>query len=175
MSNKEQVLATLTDLFHRYGYSGTSLNRICAATGLGRGSIYYMFPGGKAQMLTEVLDAVMQRFSALVMQPLAQGDVPGMFAGIKEFYDHGNGTSLASLITLDTQGVVFRDRIQSHYATWRRELTATLIKQGMPRGRAAALGELTVASVEGSLVLTQTFEDGGAFARTLRSLEDQFA
>ncbi|TGQ06111.1 helix-turn-helix domain-containing protein, partial [Mesorhizobium sp. M00.F.Ca.ET.217.01.1.1] len=38
------------EVFREHGYEGASLALIGAATGLGKGSLYHFFPGGKEEM-----------------------------------------------------------------------------------------------------------------------------
>lgn len=170
MADRKLVIQTLTDLFVSSGYSGTSIARISAATGLGRGSLYYMFPGGKAQMLRAVLDTIAEDFQANVIAPLEAGDIAGMFEGLKVFYHSGERSSLTGMTTLDAQGQLFTDEIRAHYDIWRGALTQALIRAGVARGAAASLSERTIAGVEGALVLSSAFDDAGALGRTSRTL-----
>lgn len=170
MADRQQVVATLTDLFVKYGYSGTSLNRICQATGLGRGSIYYLFPQGKSQMLRSVLDAIAQDFAKQVLAPLENDDIEAMFIGLKDFYRDGKRGSLTGMTALDVQGINFVNEIRAHYDIWRGALTKTLIQNGVGRGEAASISERTIAGIEGALVLTSAFDDAGALGRTTRTL-----
>ena len=52
---RSQVLRALGEVFRAHGYEGASLTLITEATGLGKGSLYHLFPGGKEQMAAEVL------------------------------------------------------------------------------------------------------------------------
>ena len=42
-------------LLRRRGYHGTSLNDILSASGAPRGSLYFHFPGGKDQLVIEII------------------------------------------------------------------------------------------------------------------------
>ena len=44
------ILPVLAEVFRAHGYEGASLSLITRATGLGKGSLYHLFPGGKAEM-----------------------------------------------------------------------------------------------------------------------------
>ena len=48
------VLPALTEVFRTHGYEGASLALISRHTGLGKGSLYHFFPGGKEEMAAEV-------------------------------------------------------------------------------------------------------------------------
>ena len=52
---REEAVARLGDVFREHGFEGTSLSVITAATGLGKGSLYNYFPGGKDEMAAAAL------------------------------------------------------------------------------------------------------------------------
>src|SRR5262245_34700403 len=50
---KARMIAATRDLLECGGYSAAGLNQIIAASGAPRGSLYFHFPGGKDQLITE--------------------------------------------------------------------------------------------------------------------------
>ena len=52
VAERADTLPALAEVFREYGYEGTSLARITKATGLGKGSLYHFFPGGKAEIMS---------------------------------------------------------------------------------------------------------------------------
>ena len=46
-ANKPELLAALGDVFRAHGYEGATPTLITTATGLGKGSLYNIFPCGK--------------------------------------------------------------------------------------------------------------------------------
>ena len=52
---REDLLPQVAEVFRESGYDGTSISRITEKTGLGKGSLYHFFPGGKAEMAAAVL------------------------------------------------------------------------------------------------------------------------
>lgn len=63
------ILASLAEVFRAHGYEGATLARISDATGLGKGSLYNFFPGGKEQMADEVLAAIDRWFADNIYAP----------------------------------------------------------------------------------------------------------
>src|SRR5687767_6837809 len=53
--DRADLLPLLAEVFRSHGYEGATLALISQATGLGKGSLYHFFPGGKAQMAADVL------------------------------------------------------------------------------------------------------------------------
>src|SRR5437762_12723369 len=56
VAGRAALLPVLGEVFRAHGYEGATLALITEATGLGKGSLYHFFPGGKAQMAAAVLD-----------------------------------------------------------------------------------------------------------------------
>ena len=50
VAERADTLPGLAEAFREHGYAGASLSVIGEATGLGRGSLYHFFPGGKREM-----------------------------------------------------------------------------------------------------------------------------
>jgi len=52
---RADVVPLLAEIFRELGYEGTTLSRITERTGIGKGSLYHFFPGGKEEMAAAVL------------------------------------------------------------------------------------------------------------------------
>ena len=70
---RADLLPQLAEVFRAHGYEGATLTLISEATGLGKGSLYHFFPGGKAQMATEVLTEIDNWFETNIFVPLGIG------------------------------------------------------------------------------------------------------
>ncbi len=168
--NRVEIVGKLAALFQARGYTGAGMAEISATTGLGRGSLYHLFPDGKAQMMREVLAAVEHDFQAAVVAPLESADIAGMFAGILTFFDHGEKQSIWGKLVHDAAARDFAPEVQEHFNTWRAALTKALLGLGVDRGLAASLSERTLSGVEGTLTLAAGFDDAGALSRGLRTM-----
>jgi AcrR family transcriptional regulator len=71
----QAALNRATDCFWRSGYSGTSLDEICAATGMNRPSLYAAF-GDKHTLYLKALEGYWQLSLATVRKALADCDRP---------------------------------------------------------------------------------------------------
>ena len=56
MSKKELILQEAERLFTEKGYYGLGLSELLARCKIPKGSFYYYFPGGKIQLIQEVLE-----------------------------------------------------------------------------------------------------------------------
>lgn len=173
--NRAEIVRKLARLFEAQGYTGAGMADISKETGLGRGSLYHLFPAGKTQMMREVLAFAQEEFAKTVVKPLETGDVEGMFAGLGVYFHEGEKQSLWGRLTGDPSGSVFREEVQEHYNTWRGALTKALLGAGVDRGLAASLSERTLSGVEGTLVLAAGFDDAGALSRGLRTMSSEIA
>lgn len=70
---RERILAGFTEQLLEVGYLGISLDRITAAIGIRRPSLYHHFPHGKEQLFTEValrmIEQASQRVAAAISAP----------------------------------------------------------------------------------------------------------
>ncbi|MEU1994024.1 TetR/AcrR family transcriptional regulator [Nocardia gamkensis] len=72
--DRDHVLHAAERQFRTTGYNGTSVDDISAATGLGRGSLYAAFDGGKHGVLLQAMAAYSARLGQAVPQALAGPD-----------------------------------------------------------------------------------------------------
>ena len=75
LNERRDVIPLIAEVFREFGYEGSSLSRITEKTGLGKGSLYHFFPGGKEDMAKAVLDEVDAWFEREVFEPL-RNDAP---------------------------------------------------------------------------------------------------
>ena len=73
---RRDVLRALGEVFRAHGYEGASLTLITEATGLGKGSLYHLFPGGKEQMAAEVLAEIDACSSSTSTRRCARPPIP---------------------------------------------------------------------------------------------------
>src|SRR6516165_9436370 len=79
---RSELIAALAEVFREHGFHGASLDLISRRTGLGKGSLYHAFPGGKEQMAAEVLANIDAWFEQNVFTPL-RDDVKPLRAIVK--------------------------------------------------------------------------------------------
>jgi TetR/AcrR family transcriptional repressor of nem operon len=71
--DRQQVLSAVERQFRKTGYAGTSLDDLCAVTGLGRGSLYGAF-GDKRSLFLQALKAYCERSEDELLTALAGPD-----------------------------------------------------------------------------------------------------
>ena len=180
LSTKEKMVAGAADLISRRGLHATSMRDVVQRTGTPRGSLAHHFPGGKQQMLEEVLRYATESVAA-PLEGLMQhrGAVAGLSAFVgwwrrileTSAFEAGCPVLAAAIEPLAGdegkdagRGSVpdrLRELTHAAFQRWQTVLAMALQQEGMSAGRARRLGTLIVASIEGTV----------AMCRAARSLE----
>ena len=74
---RERVVEATIELLRASGFEGAGINRILAASGAPKGSLYHFFPEGKRQIAREALALYGERVLARCDAALAGGRTPG--------------------------------------------------------------------------------------------------
>lgn len=175
---RDEVIPKLAEVFRSHGFAGTSLSLISEATGLGKGSLYNFFPGGKEEMARAVLAHVDAWFTQHLYTPLSRTDDPdraiaAMFEAVDRYFRAGGRVCLVGAMALDATRDVFATAISAYFAGWIDALAAALRRRGESRARAHSLAEQCVLEIQGALVLSRALGDKAVFARALRRSRQQ--
>ncbi|HEY0232378.1 MAG TPA: TetR/AcrR family transcriptional regulator [Dokdonella sp.] len=173
---RADTLPALGELFREHGYEGTSLALISAKTGLGKGSLYHFFPGGKEEMAAAVLAHIDEWFERQVFKPLREGEdaraaIHAMFRTVDEYFRSGRRVCLVGAFALGGVRGRYAERINQYFSVWIEELASALRRAGTPRGRARASAEDAIAMIQGALVAARALDDAALFRRALKRAE----
>ncbi len=178
VEGREEVLPALAEVFREHGYEGASLSLISQATGLGKGSLYHFFPGGKAQMAAAVLagiDAWFERhvFAALRGARRPRENIAAMLEAVDQYFDAGRRVCLVGLFALGDARDAFTREVHAYFSRWVGALAEALARCGNSRAAAAALAEETVITIQGAIILTRALDDPGIFTRAMQRLKSR--
>ncbi len=175
--SRADVLPALGEVFREHGFEGASLSHITAATGLGKGSLYHFFPGGKEEMATAVLDHIDAWFETEVFAPLReQADaaaITHMLEAVDRYFRSGNRVCLVGAFALGVTRDRFAARLSGYFAAWRAALAQALVRAGLPPATAQDQAEDAVAAIQGALVIARALDDTGAFTRAMTRLRQR--
>jgi AcrR family transcriptional regulator len=176
VNERSDVLAALREVFRECGFEGASLSLICERTGLGKGSLYHFFPGGKEEMAAAVLDDIGAWFERKMFQPLRDNADPartiqGMFRTTDEYFHSGERICLVGVFALGGVRDRFAAKINDYFVAWRDALTHALRRAGKDRTDAKALAEDVIAGIQGALVTARAQNDTIIFNKLLKRLE----
>jgi AcrR family transcriptional regulator len=171
-ATRPDVIPALAEVFRAHGYEGSSLALIADATGLGKGSLYHFFPGGKEEMAAAVLEAIDGWFRDNVFSPLRDEPDPRLAIGrmldaVDTYFLSGRRVCLVGALALGDARDRFAGRVQGYFAEWTRALADALVRTGRASAAAAALAEEAVAGIQGALVLARALDDARLFSRAL--------
>lgn len=176
IAGRGDAIPVLAEIFREHGFAGASLSEITKRTGLGKGSLYHLFPGGKDEMARAVLDDVAGWFEMNVFMPLRESEDPAagidaMFRAIVRFFHSGRRICLVGTFALDDTRDRFAAEVRSYFSAWTRALAATLRRSGFDTKAARATAEDVVAGIQGALVLARAQDDPGVFRRAVKRLQ----
>ena len=171
VAERADVLPVLGEVFREHGFEGASLSLIGERTGLGKGSLYHFFPGGKEEMAAAVLAEIDGWFETQVFQPLRAGKDAGavarMFDAVEDYFRSGRRVCLVGALALNESRDLFARQIKGYFARWNDALAAALVRAGRPRTEAKALAEEILAAIQGGLVLARAMNDPTLVTRAL--------
>ena len=177
---RKEVLRALGEVFRAHGYEGASLTLITEATGLGKGSLYHLFPGGKEQMAAEVLADIDGWFELNIYAPLREASDPAraiaaMIAGVDQYFHSGDRVCLVGLVALGSARDTFAETVDDYFARWQVALAQLLRRSGLSKGQAQRRAEDALLTIQGALVLARARNDAGIFRRALSDLTARLA
>lgn len=176
VTERADVLPLLAEVFRAHGYEGATLALISEATGLGKGSLYNFFPGGKEQMADEVLVSIDRWFVDNIYTPLRSSPDPAkgiaaMYAATDEYFRSGQRVCLVGVMALGASRDVFGEKVKIYFAGWVDALAAALRRIGDDKTEARRKSEHAVLEIQGALVLARAFDDSRIFSRALKESE----
>ncbi|MBI5668528.1 MAG: TetR/AcrR family transcriptional regulator [Chloroflexi bacterium] len=162
---RDQIIETTCELLEFQGYHATGLNQIIKESGSPKGSLYYYFPGGKEELVTEAINRVGQVMLERIRANLAEIADPA--AAVREFilnvarYVEESGYRTGGPITtVALEMAASSDRLRAAcqyiYDGWQAAFYDTLAAGGFADDRARSLATLILASIEGGIILCRT-------------------
>ncbi|CAN7485555.1 TetR/AcrR family transcriptional regulator [Bosea sp. LjRoot90] len=173
INERADLLPVLGEVFRDHGFEAASLSVIGARTGLGKGSLYHFFPGGKEEMAKAVLDEIDGWFESEVFRPLREDDdaaaaIEAMLVAVDSYFRSGRRICLVGALALADSRERFAAQIAGYFAAWQDALAGALARNGHadPDG----LAEEILALIQGGLVLARARDEAGVFTRLLARL-----
>lgn len=173
-----EAIAKLAEVFRAHGYEGASLSLITEATGLGKGSLYNLFPRGKEQMAEEVLAHINGWFEREVFAPLRDDSggegIARMFDAVDRYFESGGRVCIVGVFALGAARDHFAKAVRGYFTAWEAAL-ALALRRRFSAAEAKQRAEDIVLGIQGALVLARANEDRGVFRRAIRRLRAEVA
>jgi len=164
---RERVLAGAMDIFHRQGFSGTSIHDLIRETGVKKGNLYHYF-SSKEEMGLQVLTTARDDFFRFLENSL-QGDTPSArltnhFESIIRYHERRNlvgGCIFGNTaLEMSDRNETYRAVIHGVFEEWRRRIREVLesaVRSGEARKDLDpdAMARHIVATVEGGIMVAR--------------------
>ena len=177
--SRSKMIRAAAELFRQRGYHATTFSDVVRESGAPRGSTYFHFPGGKAELAREAIARAGDEMEEMVDEAARHADDPGslvralaqIMAGRLERSGYQSGCAIATMVLeLAPHDEEFSAAFDSVFARWRAALVARFEPWGLAPGRAAALADLTMSAIEGALVLSRAARSTQPFTTTTEAL-----
>lgn len=176
LTDRESALPALAEAFREHGFEGASLASLSKATGLGKGSLYNFFPGGKEEMMAAVLENIDNWFTKAIFSPLEQVADPAeavtaMFEDVTAYFRSGQKVCVVGCLGLNAAGEKFSAKVKDYFARWISSLAHCLEVGKVPPALALELAEEAVSGIQGAIVLARALGDEASFQRIVQRLQ----
>lgn len=159
--SREKIVDGARMLLRRQGYHGTGLAEIIAVSGAPRGSVYFLFPGGKEEIAAAAVHASAQSIPHLIDEAAEQATVEQWvrtvldhFAGQLTTSGFTDGCPITTTVLDAVPGSpLLTEACRETYDAWQDAIVATLVGYGTPADAAPGLATTLLSCLEGALVL----------------------
>jgi TetR/AcrR family transcriptional repressor of lmrAB and yxaGH operons len=157
---RARVVQSAKERMRRQGVAATSMLDAITDAGASRGSLYHYFPGGKAQLIEEATSAACDEYDAafaLIAKMDASEAIPAMVAFWRaqvEATDFEAGCPVVAAALSGDETSTARERAGVGFAGWTDAIEQMLLTSGVPASRAASLASLSLATIEGAVIVS---------------------
>jgi len=175
-STRNNMLISAAEVMRERGTAGVTIDEVLARSGAPRGSVYYHFPEGRTQILTEALVWAGDTIADSIDAAADRGALP-LVRGFSEFWertlqesDFGAGCPVvAAAIGCANDEAGLASIASDIFGRWRDALTRAFIADDFDAAEAESLAVTCIASLEGAVVLCRSIRN----AEPLRQVASQ--
>jgi AcrR family transcriptional regulator len=162
-STRIKMLLTAAEVLREKGAAGVTIDEVLARSGTPRGSVYYHFPDGRNQLLTEALQFAGDTITAVIDAAAEQGYI-FLVRRFVEFWertliesDFTAGCPVVAAAIGSSDDVPALTAIASRILDrWRGALTQAFTADGFDATDAESLAWTSIASLEGAVVMCRS-------------------
>ncbi|WP_077086731.1 TetR/AcrR family transcriptional regulator [Mycobacterium rhizamassiliense] len=157
------MLASAAEVMRERGASGVTIDAVLARSGAPRGSVYYHFPEGRTQILTEALRYSGDSITATIDAAACRG----ARALLREFIElwerlltdgdfHAGCPVVAAAIGSGEDDFQLSSEAGTILGRWCGALTQAFVNDGFNDDDAASLAVTSISALEGAIVLSRS-------------------
>jgi TetR/AcrR family transcriptional regulator, lmrAB and yxaGH operons repressor len=160
---RRKMLIAAAEVLRERGAAGVTIDEVLARSGAPRGSVYYHFPDGRAQLITEALQFAGDSITALIDDAVGRGGLTLVSEFVK-FWERTLAESgfaagcpvVAAAIGSSDDDKGLTDIAGEIFQRWRTALTRAFVADGFEDDEARSLAVTCIASLEGAVVLCRS-------------------
>jgi TetR/AcrR family transcriptional regulator, lmrAB and yxaGH operons repressor len=170
--SKAKLITATAKLLQTTGYHATSIKDIARVANAPIGSLYFLFPGGKDELVIAALEQsgreVADILAVLLADPITpQAVVATYFGAIQWLLTESAYTEGCPIATVALEAApaneAIADTIAAAFEAWTSTLRSALERAGLPDQHLAVVATTTLAAVEGALILARASRQPDAF------------
>lgn len=175
---REKMLASAVEVMRERGAAGVTIDAVLARSGAPRGSVYYHFPDGRNQILTEalrysgdsitaVIDAAAERGARVLLNEFVQF----WERQLREGGFNAGCPVVAAAIGSDDADPTLSLEAGAILGSWCASLTRAFVHDGFGEADAASLAVMSIAALEGAIVLSRSTHNADPLHQVGEQLE----
>jgi AcrR family transcriptional regulator len=176
--SRTRMLQSTAHLLGRRGLHGTSFRDVIEHSGAPRGSIYYHFPGGKAQLMTEAVRLIGQVGAEGPFDPDEDPvgtlwRVIGRWIDLLRETDFAAGCPIVAVIADGFDGDDgLTEAVSDFFAMTHLAIEHGLVRRGVDDARAGRAASLLTSAIEGAVMLCRAHRSMTTLTDVGAELED---
>jgi len=177
----DALVQALFEVFRQYGYEGTTIALLSAATGLKKSSLYHRFPAGKADMAKAVVAHLHGQMQQTIIAPLLNTSAlpeerfNQLLKTIEKMYAKGSKSSLLNVMSLGEVKPEMRQVLNTVYDALLYALERLAQEVGLESQAAKLWSERFLIFVEGVLVMQRLTKNKEMFMQQMQFEQQQFS
>lgn len=181
-STRTKMLASAAEVMRERGAAGVTIDAVLARSGAPRGSVYYHFPDGRNQILTEALRYSGDSITAIIDDAADRG-ARVLLQEFVEFWERlltDGGFSAGCPVVAaaigcsdgdDPKGPKLSAEAGAILGRWCTALTRAFVNDGFDDADAASLAVMSISALEGAVVLSRSTRNAGPLHQVGEQLE----
>lgn len=162
----------------RFGSAGLTIDEVLSRSGAPRGSVYHHFPEGRNQILTEALRYAGDAITTTIDDTAERG-ATALLGDFVEFWErlltdsgfHAGCPVVAAAIGCTDDVATLAVEAGEIFGRWRAALTRAFVGDGFGESDAASLAVMSIAALEGAVVLCRSTRCNEPLREVHRQLE----
>ncbi len=172
------MLVTAAKVLRERGPAGVTIDEVLSRSGAPRGSVYYHFPHGRNQILTEALNQAGDAITAIIDAGVDEGGV-SMVRRFVEYWEHELIDSdfsagcpvMAAAVSSSDDSPELASVAGDIFRHWRAALTEAFRSDGLGGAEATSLARTCIAALEGAVVLARSTRALGVLSDVAHEIE----